>query len=775
MKSIYTFKIKYLLVYGLFCLTIISGPNLQAKDPSIFPYPKSMEVKGGEFVFNKRTELVEPASENSEERFIARMLFNELVDTYDYSLNPVEGSPSRSGINRVLIGTLSNAEIKNVCDKNGWTEKLRNIGDEGYIVDVDDQRIIVASNTIAGSIYGIQSLIQIINENNGTLTCPKVFIEDQPRYPFRGIKLYLPSKEEYEYFKKFIKEFVLYYKYNKIILELNANMRLDRHPELNIGTRTFTRELNDARLNRPPGPHNEYQNSSHHDNANGEIWEKDEIKHLVSYVEQFNIEVIPELPSLTHSYYLLRGHENLAENPNQKYPDTYCPLLPEAYDLYFDVLDEYIEVINPSTIHVGHDEWRMEKDVCERCRGKDYGKLFADDINKIHSYLASKNIRMAIWGDHLLESVRQKDFRVWETSTGYKYKIPGALKPEQVANQIPKDILIFNWFWDDIENDRQISSFGFDQVYGNLRPEINQWEERNEISGVLGGAPSSWAATTELNLGKDQMYDFITGSNLLWSEKILSQKELAFITASGTDKISVRLSGEIPPSMFSDQCLPLDISSHYNLSKANDLDDLKNQHLKSKIDSEDGKLFKLGLNGNGNPEACVVGNFNGLSFGVEGIKLSKDVNSIIFLHGSNSSSINEKAYGTIYNFDETATLLGWYEIIYEDGYIETIPIRYGVNILDWKWKERILKDQQSDIKYNQDKYAYYASGIECSEKASDPATFFSFEWKNPRYGEKIQSINLKSVKASEDNQNAILLMAISVVSSDSVPNSIGVE
>ena len=43
----------------------------------------------------------------------------------------------------------------------------------------------------------------------------------------------------------------------------------------------------------------------------------------------------------------------------------------------------------------------------------------------------------------------------------------------------------------------------------------------------------------------------------------------------------------------------------------------------------------------------------------------------------------------IYNFDETAELLGWYEIVYEDGFVETIPIRYGINILDWKWRQRI--------------------------------------------------------------------------------------
>ena len=131
------------------------------------------------------------------------------------------------------------------------------------------------------------------------------------------------------------------------------------------------------------------------------------------------------------------------------------------------------------------------------------------DITKIHDHLAKKGIRTAIWGDHLLESVTEKEFQTWKISAGYQYKIPGALRPEQVLKLIPKDILIFNWFWDETANDRQVSEFGFEQVYGNFRADINDWKSRDNIKGLLGGAPSSWAATTETNFGKDQLVDFL--------------------------------------------------------------------------------------------------------------------------------------------------------------------------------------------------------------------------------------------------------------------------
>ena len=82
------------------------------------------------------------------------------------------------------------------------------------------------------------------------------------------------------------------------------------------------------------------------------------------------IEVIPEIPSLTHVYYLLTRHPELSEYPGDNWPDTYCPSNPASYELMFDVYDEYIEVMQPEMIHIGHDEWRMPLDVCPHCRGE---------------------------------------------------------------------------------------------------------------------------------------------------------------------------------------------------------------------------------------------------------------------------------------------------------------------------------------------------------------------------------------------------------------------
>jgi Glycosyl hydrolase family 20, catalytic domain/Glycosyl hydrolase family 20, domain 2 len=757
----------FILLNGIFCCLAGSVDihlNEKSNDkPVIFPIPAELQINEGTFTIDKTVFIMVPEKESKPDDFLAELLFSELADKYMQPVSIVRKSSFKSDDRFLLIGDLTNPLVRDFCEKKGLVTTLKDLGLEGYILSVSDNNIVVAANNKNGALFGFESLRQVINKKDGNLVIRKMLVKDSPEFPFRGIKLYLPGRENITFFKRFIKDFVALYKFNKIILELNANMRLDRHPELNTGAVEFYRHLNFSRLDRPPGIHQEFQNSSHQDNADGGILEKEEVADLVNFMRKFNIEVIPELPSLTHSYYLLAGHKELAENTQQPYPDTYCPLKPEIYKIYFDVLDEYIDVIHPAVIHIGHDEWRMEKNLCSLCRGKDYGQLYADDVTKIHDYLAKKGIKTALWGDHLLESVTHKDHQEWESSTGYKYNIPGALTPEQVLKSIPKDIIIFNWFWNDIKNDKQVSDFGFNQVYGNFTPDIDNWTQRTKIKGLLGGVPSSWAGTTEENFGKDQIYDFLGTANLLWSKQYMPENELAIITESLTGEIKNNFSGKRLPGDLDINLKPLDISSHFNSSLTSGIDSLNNSDLLTKYIKAGNEIFNLNSpSDQGNRAIVAATRKEGPKpSSVQGIEINNDINSIIFLHACANEAGNEKAYRMIYNFQETAELLGWYEIVYEDGFIVTIPIRYGVNILDWRWKQRIISGEMGKGSSSQ-KYAYEAVAVQCSDGDSSPVTFFAFEWENPRYGIKINRINLKSVNYTKNNENAIILLAITV-------------
>jgi hypothetical protein len=435
-------------------------------------------------------------------------------------------------------------------------------------------------------------------------------------------------------------------------------------------------------------------------------------------------------------------------------------------------------------IHIGHDEWwGAPLGACPLCRGEDFSELFAGDINKIYNYMAGKGIKIAMWGDYLLESIRDKGPQNRISSTGIKYQTPGGTRPEVVKQSIPKDILIFNWFWQDQDLEKELQDFGFKQLYGNFTPNISNWEERVKKIDLVGGAPSSWASTNEYNIGKDLILDFIGCANFIWSSHIVSQKELAGIVSELMPSVRSNLNISRIPSKDGDSIEPVDISNRINIPKSSEVFNINLGSLGSGKVQSGAKIFNLV-----NPEktsgkcAIAVGSAgrgeNSLPANVKGITVNEDVSSLIFLHACALPSENQKAYFNIPDFFDTADLLGWYEIVYDDGYRINIPIQYGVNILEWNpGSEDRLDKREGETGSPQNVYCYQADPVMCSSKSSkDPVTFFAFEWVNPRFGKIIKEVNLHGSANYQATQtdygkpvfepiksNAIILAALSKV------------
>ncbi len=748
----------------------------------IFPIPQQMELTGDVFVLDESVSIIVPQNMSEKDIFLAGFLVRELSDKYGIAVKIESRRDIPEGRKVVVMGTVDNPLIKQYSIDNKLDMTEDNPGKEGYVLRVSSDKIVIAGWDDPGAFFGLQSLRQLIETENGTKV-QGLKVRDWPNLPFRAIRLYVPGPENMAFFKRFLRDFMALYKYNSVIMELNC-MRLDKHPEVNTGWIEFAKDLQYSRYNLTEGIRGEIKTSSHYDAGDGFIIEKDDVRDIVDFANQNFIEVIPEIPSLTHCYYLLTRHPELAEYPGDIWPDTYCPSNPASYDLMFDVYDEYIEVIQPKMIHIGHDEWwGAPLDVCPRCKGKDYSDLFAQDINRIHSYMSDKGIKIAMWGDHLLESVRTEGPIERTTSAGLKYKTPGGLRPSVVKESIPKDILIFNWFWVDQDRDMELHEFGFTQLYGNLKPNISHWDERIKKIDLIGGAPSSWAATNEFNFGKDLLINFLGCANLLWSTHTVNQIDLPSIAWKLMPSIRSSLSAARIPSEDGDVVEPIDISSHFNLANDSKVFDIDLSTLKSGEVHSRAKVFNLvhSAKASGNC-AIAVGSVgiekNPLPPEIKGLPINEDVSSLIFLHACALPAGNQKAYFNIPNFFDTPDLLGWYEIVYEDGFKAIVPIQYGVNILEWNpGGEKSLDKRVGRTGAPQNAYCYMADPISCSSNENDnPITFFAFEWVNPRFGKKIKevnvygSVNYQYIQSSENSpktkpmpSNAILLTGISKV------------
>jgi len=325
---------------------------------------------------------------------------------------------------------------------------------------------------------------------------------------------------------------------------------------------------------------------------------------------------------------------------------------------------------------------------------------------------------VAMYGDHLVEGVRGMGGSAQKTRAGYSYRWPGALTPAQVLGKIPKDILLFNWFWKDgkagngEEFEIQLGKWGFQQVYMNFEPSIQNYARRIGRPGMIGGVPASWAATTEFNFGKDLIYDFLGCANLVWSKHGYEPKDLTSVVQARIPDVRRRLSGIKPPSMEGDAVLPV--------------------------------AFEAGA-------------------AATGIAIGDDASSIVFVHASEKPGGNDFAYRDIFNFDDTADLLGHYEILYEDGFVQTVPIRYGVNILERTWGTS--RKPRS--------YCYGADAVETGD-----GTYFALEWVNPRFGKVIKQVVLRpssgfrSSRGRMMEQNSVILREIRVVKKRPFPEPV---
>jgi hypothetical protein len=743
----------------------------------IFPQPREITASSTGFLLDNQVPVLVPSNASSEDLLLAHSLVNELSDRFGLYLKIESAADLNPNRRVILMGSIENPLVSQYCEKMQLTPNVHTHGPESYLLHSNGNIVLVAGNDDRGAFYGLQSLRQLLAKENGQPRFRGAQILDWPDKPFRGIYLFLPGRDNILFFKRFVRDFMALYKFNTLMMEMNACMRLDSHPELNQGWVQFARDVNYSCRNYPRLPlHNMEQNSSHQDVADSGFLEKEEVADLARWVAKHHIELVPVLPSFTHSYYLLTEHRDLAAVPQDKWPDIYCPVNPKSYSLTFEVYDEFIEVLKPRRVHIGHDELFLPVDVSPQCGDKDIGELFGEDVNKIHNYLASRGIKTQLWGDMLLQSVRGIGLEKKKAPDGWTYNSPGGLTPEQVERLIPKDCLIYNWFWSDEpgqqgsaeRNEATLDQMGFQQVFGNFEPDIQNYETRKKRPTLLGGAPSAWFATNEIGFGKTLMSTFLGCSNILWTGQATPAKTLSARVQSMLPAIRLRLSGITPPSQTESSIVPVDISRKFNMKDTVpalgvSLEDMGSGSVQS-------NRVPFNLQRSNGTCAIIVGaegrEVIGLPTAVTGIPVGESPTSLVFLHASARRAKNRQGYRLIWDQSDTADLLGWYEVVYEDGFITTIPIRYGVNILEWNWDQRASAND----------YCYNADPVSVASHEPDRISFFAYEWINPRLGKVVREICLKGATGfrggSDDfnndwgpviSSNAVILAALSIV------------
>jgi len=268
-------------------------------------------------------------------------------------------------------------------------------------------------------------------------------------------------------------------------------------------------------------------------------------------------------------------------------------------------------------------------------------------------------------------------------------------------------------------------------------------------------------------MSKDMLLSIIGCGNLLWSKKTLGVRALVKTTQSSISLLMPELTGATPPSSTDGAVITLDISGAFTVAALVVVSGVDLRRIKTGGAAFGPYVFDLA--GAEEKVAVMVGTEgtrpNRLAREVN-LKVGEDATHLLFLHACAIPATNKEAYRLIWDMADSADLLGWYEVVYEDGLPEVIPIRYGVNILEWNWG----RDEKSRA------YCYDAKALQCSPDSEHPITFFMFEWESPRLGKVIREVRLKgsrgfrgAVPGFENSygavipNNAVILKALSFV------------
>ncbi len=430
----------------------------------------------------------------------------------------IPGKVESGGWAHIVTTDTLTASQKSALTDLGASEHQINTAD-AYAVFGENHTLTVWSNNLRGQLYGLYTILQLAQESGGSVPGGVVF--NVPQCALRGLKVYLPAADGLDEFYKAI-DFLMYYRCNTVIIEIGGAMEYRNHPEINESWIEYCQEMGryPDRAREVQGMFGWLKNSIHFENGGGSWLPQATVRQLIAYCRARGMEVIPEVPSLSHADYLLNAHQELAERPYDPYPDVYCPSNPDSYKLLFEVMDEVIEVFEPTVMHIGHDEC-YSIGLCDRCRGKDPAELYAGDITKIHDYLAEKGVRTMFWSEKVLNSITHSGHPYGGAEYTHKCSrntschVPAT---HRSIDMIPGDCIAHNWYWSVMEHgDEEFHRRGIPMTFGNWSPiTIHRWQERVDM-GALGGAPSHWTTLSEETLQYNGVHlEIAFGAHLQW-------------------------------------------------------------------------------------------------------------------------------------------------------------------------------------------------------------------------------------------------------------------
>jgi N-acetyl-beta-hexosaminidase len=476
----------------------------------LIPYPANLTRNEGTFNLKQLTAITTPAGDEAVARY-AQEFATQLEKTSGIKV-PVNPTTAATSLVMTKDATLAH---------------------EAYKLTVNEAGINIAAADSTGFFYAIQTLKQLmphaIYNRSGASTAidwtvPCVEIADQPQLGHRGYMLdvarHFFSKTEV----KRILDIMATYKMNRFHWHLTDDQgwRIDipEYPKLaQVGAVRKGSFVN-------AGGSSKFFDDTEY--GRGMYYTLDDLREIVAYAKNLNIEIIPEIDLPGHMVAAVAAYPELSCDPTKKYEvridggiskDVLNIGKDETIDFLKCVLGHMAEVFPYKYIHLGGDEcptdqWSKNADCLKRV--KDEGLA---GVNELQSWLVEK------LGLYLKEKYN-KDIICWDELLAH-WKSDNTVKPVIMA-------------WNHINKSKEAADKGFKSIvvpYQSLYLDMMQvpLSEVDVNEKYQGGWGDNWVNSVETVYGVNPVAslsgkeDFCLGvQGNMWTETCNDSVEVEY-------------------------------------------------------------------------------------------------------------------------------------------------------------------------------------------------------------------------------------------------------
>jgi len=305
-------------------------------------------------------------------------------------------------------------KIRLVFSNNGKDlqfKKVNNTIQDYYSVNINDG-IIIQYSSERSCFYALQTLLQLTIVENGEFSFKKCFVQDYPKFQWRGLHLDV-SRHFFavEEVKRYI-DLMAMYKYNTFHWHLTDDqgwrIEIKKYPKLTEIGAWRDSTVNDHYSTNP---------RTYKVERYGGFYSQDQVREIVEYASKRYITVVPEIEMPGHSRAALAAYPELScTGDKQEVPglwgvfdDIYCTH-ESTIDFLKNVLDEVLDLFPSEYIHIGGDEAPKSRWAkCKKCQAvirenglKDEHELQSWFVGRMDEFLTQRGRKLIGW-DEILE------------------------------------------------------------------------------------------------------------------------------------------------------------------------------------------------------------------------------------------------------------------------------------------------------------------------------------------------------------------------------------